>query len=297
MHSYPKIYNVGHREVKNILDHAVVVQEKVDGSQFSFGIKDGELWARSKGAEIDIADPQKLFAPAVTWCIENVHALVKGWTYRGEALCKPKHNTLEYERVPKAGFVLFDIDMGQEEFGSSNHVKAVAESLDLEYVPSVLYAQGTFTEENAQQWLNRTSMFGKTKVEGFVIKAYGVSDSRGKTLMAKHVSENFKAQHIKDWNGRNPNTKDFNQKLGEDVGGPLRWEKAVQHLRDDGKLDGSPKDISPLLKEINQDIEAEEIDRMKDELFKQHRRAVLKAATQGFPQWYKEQLLKEQFND
>lgn len=33
--SYPKIYAVGHREVRDIFRFPVLVQEKIDGSQFS----------------------------------------------------------------------------------------------------------------------------------------------------------------------------------------------------------------------------------------------------------------------
>jgi len=33
--SYPSIYNLGHRYLGDLLDGPVVVEEKVDGSQFS----------------------------------------------------------------------------------------------------------------------------------------------------------------------------------------------------------------------------------------------------------------------
>lgn len=37
-----------------------------------------------------------------------------------------------------------------------------------------------------------------------------------------------------------------------------RWQKAVQHLRDEGKLLGEPKDIGPLMAEIWRDLVEEE---------------------------------------
>ena len=50
-HSYPSIYNLGHKAVVDILNWPVMVQEKVDGSQFSFGVDDdGSILIRSKGA-------------------------------------------------------------------------------------------------------------------------------------------------------------------------------------------------------------------------------------------------------
>ena len=36
MEVYPKIYNLGNVALKNLLDGEVIVEEKVDGSQFSF---------------------------------------------------------------------------------------------------------------------------------------------------------------------------------------------------------------------------------------------------------------------
>jgi hypothetical protein len=39
--SYPKIYNLGHKAVRDIFKEPVTAQEKVDGSQFSFMRVDG----------------------------------------------------------------------------------------------------------------------------------------------------------------------------------------------------------------------------------------------------------------
>lgn len=45
--SYPKVYNLGHSAIKDLFHDEVVIQEKLDGSQFSFGIVDGEFRRRS----------------------------------------------------------------------------------------------------------------------------------------------------------------------------------------------------------------------------------------------------------
>ena len=57
IHSYPSIYALGHKAVADIFNEPVLVEEKVDGSQFGFGIyeTDPGEWAprcRSKGAEL-----------------------------------------------------------------------------------------------------------------------------------------------------------------------------------------------------------------------------------------------------
>ena len=62
LRSYPKVFNLGHRAVRDLLSGPVVVQEKIDGSQFSFGVgEDGTLLIRSRGADIEPEAPPKLF--------------------------------------------------------------------------------------------------------------------------------------------------------------------------------------------------------------------------------------------
>jgi len=58
LHSYPNVYQLGHKLVSNVLDGYVLVQEKIDGSQISFGIdENGKLNMRSKNKEIDVENP------------------------------------------------------------------------------------------------------------------------------------------------------------------------------------------------------------------------------------------------
>jgi len=92
-HSYPKIYALGHREVKDIFSSEVIIQEKIDGSQISFGIFDGELKIKSKSKELVLDAPDKMFIKAVNIINDIKDRLHDGWTYRGEYLVKPKQNS------------------------------------------------------------------------------------------------------------------------------------------------------------------------------------------------------------
>ena len=60
------------------------MEEKVDGSQFSFGRFDGELRVRSKGKEMVVDAPEKMFQRAVDQA--KFLPLTDGWTYRGRGL-------------------------------------------------------------------------------------------------------------------------------------------------------------------------------------------------------------------
>jgi hypothetical protein len=88
----------------------VLVEEKVDGSQFSFGRFGGELRVRSKGRQFDPDAADKLFASAVAHVAQL--DLRDGYTYRGEVLSKPKHNVLAYGRVPAGNVIIKQGDPG-----------------------------------------------------------------------------------------------------------------------------------------------------------------------------------------
>jgi len=82
-HSYPSIYALGHAAIAELLTVPVNVEEKIDGSQFSFGVFEGGIRIRSKGKAMPIDAPEKMFALAAKWVSDNVAALHYGWTYRG----------------------------------------------------------------------------------------------------------------------------------------------------------------------------------------------------------------------
>ena len=66
-HSYPKVWALGHSAIKELLFDEVTVEEKVDGSQFSFGRFNGEFKCRSKGAHIIPDAPEAMFAEGVAF--------------------------------------------------------------------------------------------------------------------------------------------------------------------------------------------------------------------------------------
>lgn len=76
-----------------------------------------------------------------------------------------------------------------------------------------------------------------------------------------------------------------------------RWEKAVQHLRDAGKLDGSPKDIGALMAEVPDDVAKESADEIREALWKWAWPKIRRGLGRGLPEWYKERLLVEQFRE
>lgn len=297
IHSYPSIYAIGHSVIKDIFTEEVIVQEKVDGSQFSFGkTVNGELVCRSKGKQLLLDAPEKMFVKAVQTVRELEPHLKPGFIYRGEFLSTPKHNTLSYNRIPKKHIILFDVNLnsGLEEYVSPEIVRLEAARLGLECVP-LLFTGLVENFDIFNSFMERESVLGGCKVEGIVVKNYNRFTPEKKVMMGKYVSEAFKEKHRVDWKERNPNRKDVIELLVQEFSTTARFQKAVQHLKESGELEGSPRDIGLLMKEVPQDILKEDREEIKEKLFQAFWKDISRGVTKSLPQWYKEQLALSAF--
>lgn len=299
-HGYPTVYNLGHPEVSSLFAGDVVIEEKVDGSQFSFGKFGGELRCRSKGQQIILDAAPDLFAQAVDTVIELGPDLPDGTVYRGEVLIRPKHNALKYDRVPTRNIIIFDISPSYERYMDPMEKAAEAHRLGLEVVPLLYW--GSFPPEGAdaaniiKDWIETESVLGGVNREGVVIKNYSQFGRDHKVLMGKFVSEAFKEVHSREWGKSNPVGKDIVQILSDKYRTEARWHKAIQHLRDNGIDVDTVRAIGPIMKEIAEDVRKECEAPIKEELFKWAWPTIHRKVTAGFPEWFKEQLLVQQFS-
>lgn len=294
IHSYPTVYQIGHRAIQNLFDGEVTIEEKVDGSQFSFGIIDGELQCRSHGKQLILDAPEKMFVKIVEHVRSIQNKLTPEWTYRGEYLEKPKHNVLSYSRTPVNNFIGFDIMTKPEYYIAYEYKQFEFESIGFETVP-ILYQGEVKSMESFTEFLDRESILGGTKIEGVVVKNYSQFSLDKKTCMGKYVSEKFKEVAKTDWKERNPTGKDMIQTLGERYKSEARWQKAVQHLTEVDAIEGSPKDIGVLVREIQNDIVKDCQEEIKDELYNHAISGIQRIALSGFPEWYKSKLLESAF--
>lgn len=119
INSYPSIFNLGHAAIADLMKSPVIVEEKIDGSQFSFcKTIEGELKCRSKGVEIFTEAPDGMFKQAVEYVKTVEDKLELGTVYRGEYLSNPRHNALTYSRIPSNHIVIFDINPSLEQYYS-----------------------------------------------------------------------------------------------------------------------------------------------------------------------------------
>lgn len=292
--SYSTIYALGHRAINQLLSGPVVVEEKVDGSQFSMQRIGGELSCRSKGQDLIVDAPEKMFALAIETASKL--DLKDGWIYRCEYLQKPKHNTLAYSRVPKAHLVVYDIDTGLQSYLDPVAKGDEALRIGLECVP-LIYTGIVSTLNDVKTMIERESFLGGCPIEGVVIKNYGLFTDDKKVAMAKMVCDGFKEKNTENWKSTNPGRKDVVAVIIAALRTEARWQKAVQHLRERGELTESLKDIGPLMKEAQADIRKEESEWIAEQLAKYFMDGIVRGAISGLPEWYKDELAKSAFQE
>lgn len=286
--SYSKPLAPTHAWVRDAMSSGTIyVSEKIDGSQFSMALIEGVLCCRSRGQQIDIANPG-MFAPAVRTAWRLGDALVEGWTYRCEFLAKTKHNTLHYDRVPRGHLVLYDIDRGECDY-VPGPLAGFGDEFEIDAVEVIETAAADLVAVVAHQMALPSLLGGKR--EGVVAKRYDVLTPDGKVAMAKYVSGEFVEIHQKRWRAEEarPAKRDVVDEIGEAIRTEARWHKVVQHMREAGALMDAPQDIGPLLRELAADVEGDAAD-IGEMLWARYRKELLKHAGRGFADWYRAQL-------
>lgn len=292
--SYPKVYAVGHAAIRDLFTGPVVVEEKVDGSQFSFGVIDGELQARSKNHQLVLDAPEKMFTKAIETIRELEPLLTPGWVYRCEYLQRPRHNVLTYGRVPEKHLIVYDVMIGLEDYLPPAEKRREAERIGLECVP--VLCQGVIESlDQLKALLDTPSILGGAKVEGVVVKNYSLITDEKKIAIGKFVSEAFKEINAKNWRVCNPSSKDIVEQLIDRYRTEARWQKAVQHLREAGKLEFSPRDIAAIIKEVQKDTVEECEEEMRELLYKHFSPKITRGIIAGLPEWYKDRLAAQAF--
>lgn len=282
---FPKIYALTYKEVEDILTGPVEVTEKVDGSQFGFGVIDGKLVVRSKGTEMNIDTPQGLFTGAVA----TVKAAFKkgllpdGDFFYGESVQNKRHNKLTYDRVPTGNICLFGIKRADGSFETDHAVlSAEAERLGIDVVP-LLYS-GTITMEDLEKLLDTPSKFGPM-MEGIVVKNYELPGKYSPIMVAKLVREDFKeVMRQRPTKGKDNDTKIA--ELFECYRTEARWDKAIQRVRETGADMTNRAVIGDLIRGLITDIIEEEEDRIKDALWLALKKDFERTVTKGFVDYF-----------
>lgn len=298
---YGKILALGSQMTENALVGDVIIQEKVDGSQFRFGFNEsGKIVCSSKSVAIDIENPPQLFREGVEYiqmALSGIQAqcqvsgieIYKDVYFYGEYLQTPKHNTLAYDRIPTNHICLFDV-LDEGKWLDRLEVAIWAGLLSVDVIPE-LYS-GPATIDTIMGLLQTKSYLGGQTLEGVVVKNYGQTieyAGRLQTLFCKYVREEFKELHHQNQDYI-PN-KEKTAALFSEYRIETRWDKAIQHIRDAGELENSPRDIGKIIAEVPADILSENEAEIKDRLWSLYKKDFTKIVTRGLPEHYKKKLL------
>lgn len=290
---YSKSIHVDHKGAAELFDGPVIVQEKVDGSQFSFFVDEqGVLHARSNKTQLNIDFPH-MFTEVVEYLKTVSHLATPGWVYRGEYLRKPKHNSLKYDRAPKGYLVLWDIMFRPENYLAPDDVAKEAAKLGFDVVPT--YHIGPLTRdqfhERLKDWVKTPPLLGGKMVEGVVVKNYAkFNPIDRRILFCKYVTEEFKEIHAENWHLENPKRGDVVRGIIEALGTPQRFEKARQRGVEAGAVSGEMRDLAFICKEIPRDLREEAADYVKDRLFEYFWPEIMRGVMGKVPPWYKAHL-------
>lgn len=294
--SFPKIFQLGTKYIKDIFDGDVEITEKIDGSQFNFGRTNGELWFKSKNKQV-FPEAPNMFKLAVDYIVSVAQNVPDNTAFHCEYLMKPKHNVLNYGRVPRHNLICFGVSTPDEVYVKG--YQELADKLELESVPLIYYGRVDNMEE-LEKYLLMDSILGMAKIEGFVVKNYARPCFIGDRLLpitcGKFVSEKFKEKHNKDWKNEK-GTKNRLLVLMENYRTEARWQKALQCIQefDPKSLKGDPSDIGQLIRQVQTDLHDEEEQEIKDALYKLFKKDIMNKAIAGLPEWYKKLIAWESF--
>lgn len=300
--SYPKIVAVG--KLEELFNGDVEVTEKVDGSQFGFGLDhEGNLVMRSKGAHLN-PPIDGMFKRGVDSILDREElirrTLSPGDFVYGEYLNTPSHNTLKYDRVPLGHVALFSYthvdEHGHEEWYTHSQMARAAFDMDLDFVP--LLAEMSLDPDRTlrssyvdrlKELMQRESYLGGEKVEGVVVKNLGARvhyNGRLSPVFCKLVGADFKERHNESWTP----AKDLLQEYLQGFKAPARWLKTIHRLRDEDQLVNDVQDIGKIIQAVQADLVLEEEQQIKDDLYKHFLPQIKRVCTHGLAEFYKKRL-------
>lgn len=240
---YLKIYNVGHDDVKNVLEPEtnIIVEEKIDGANFRFFIKDKKIFFGSHYGTLGWSD--QTIGGDWKRCIEYVKKQMaefmknqsqwltdESLIFYGE--CCIKHSIMyDYDRMPP--FLGFDIyNLNEQEYLDYDRKVKIFKWLDLPIVPLLFRGKSDewkMTEDDSDI---PQSTYYNGICEGYVIK------NQDNGIYAKKVATKFREINREVFGGSKKHAQNDTEKILLTYCTNPRIDKAIFELINTGeKLD------------------------------------------------------------
>lgn len=194
-HKYPKIFLLGYEENKDIFSDSedeIIVEEKIDGTNMRFMIKDKRIIFGSHTKELE-NQPEKFFCRSIEY-IKNKLAnkdlsKYNDFIFFGEGCIK---HTIDYnwDKIPP--FLGFDIwRFTENQFIDSATAILIYNQLGLDFVPilNIAFTAKECLELKMDDSIIPKSQYYEGQAEGIVFKSYK------KQIFAKLVAKKFKEKN------------------------------------------------------------------------------------------------------
>ncbi|WP_099301943.1 RNA ligase family protein [Bacillus sp. Marseille-P3800] len=245
----------------------IVIQEKLDGANASFKVKDGEVLAFSRNTQLDEGNGLRGFRE---WTLTlDGNQLEEGKIYFGEWLVQHK---LNYGAHNMNQFYLFDVY--DELTGQYLHFKEVEEEasrLDINLIP-VFYHGPPLPIEEIEKFVGKSFLPANEIGEGVVVKNYSYKNKHDFQVFTKIVSKDFQEKNgVKNPKGAVKKKDSFDQFLDTYMT-KARVEKTIHKMVDEQELheDYAIEDMGQILKgagtRVYEDLIKEELDSLLKQL-------------------------------
>jgi len=232
---YPKIKILGDKSNEGILTipGKVVVEEKIDGANFGFYVKDNILYFCSHNQ--NLTDSEQIEKTGIPKNWRAIISILESWKkdplmfnpdlyYYGESMQK---HTIGYDNIP--GFIGFDIlDLVSEKFLNQELCEDYFKQLNLPFINIIAEIDVQNVTIDYLKSLYQKSAYRNNSAEGIVIKRYDNQQ------MAKIVDDSFKEKNKKVFGGEYPRKQTIEDKIVDIYITDARIEKIIYKLHDEG---------------------------------------------------------------
>lgn len=196
---YQHVERLGSSEVQNLLEGKCYVFYKIDGTNASVWIEDGEIKAGSRNRELTLESDNAGFYKFVSESemfkvFFEKHPNVRLY---GEWLVP--HSLKTYKEDAWREFYVFDAMIDDDYLSYENYV-SILDGTGINYIPPIAICINP-TIETLYNQLEKTNQFlvkdGEGLGEGIVIKNYDYKNKYGRTTWAKIITSEFKEKHTK----------------------------------------------------------------------------------------------------
>jgi hypothetical protein len=196
---YQHIERLGSYEVQDILEGMCHVFYKIDGTNASVWLENGEIKAGSRNRELSLDNDNAGFCEfvSVSEKIKSFFELYPNVILYGEWLVP--HTLKTYKNDAWREFYVFDV-MSEDYYLPYDVYKPMLELFSINYIPPIAICSNP-TIETLYNLLEKSGQFlvedGKGLGEGIVIKNYKFKNKHGRTTWAKIITSEFKEKHVK----------------------------------------------------------------------------------------------------